>query len=71
MDTNLAQDNQGDDEEEYVLLNLDGVLGQVDIPPNAPYTLSGLDTLNPVLVIGDKVKLIPPRWFMKRQGLRR
>lgn len=58
MDTNLAQDNQGDDEEEYVLLNLDGVLGQVDIPPNAPYTLSGLDTLNPVLVIGDKVKLI-------------
>ncbi|XP_042519491.1 general transcription factor 3C polypeptide 6-like [Macadamia integrifolia] len=47
-----------EDEEEYVLLDLDSVACQVDIPPNAPYVLSGLDTLNPVLIIGDKLKLI-------------
>ncbi|KAK9269479.1 hypothetical protein L1049_001254 [Liquidambar formosana] len=50
--------NHGEDGEEYVLLDLDGVAGQVDIPPNAPYVLSGLDTLNPILIIGDKLKLI-------------
>ena len=27
-------------ESEYVLLDLDAVSGQIDIPPNAPYTLS-------------------------------
>ncbi|KAF5940880.1 hypothetical protein HYC85_022047 [Camellia sinensis] len=32
--------DQVEDEEEYVLLDLDGVSGQVDIPPNAPYVLS-------------------------------
>lgn len=26
--------------EEYVLLNLDEVVGKVNIPPNAPYVLS-------------------------------
>ncbi|KAF3442130.1 hypothetical protein FNV43_RR16046 [Rhamnella rubrinervis] len=46
------------DEEEYVLLDLDAVSGQLDIPPNAPYVLSGLDTLNPVLVIDNRLKLI-------------
>ncbi|KAL6998387.1 hypothetical protein U1Q18_008513 [Sarracenia purpurea var. burkii] len=51
-------DNHMEDEEEYLLLDLDGVSGQVDIPPNAPYVLSGLDTLNPVLVINNKLKLI-------------
>ncbi|KAK2992982.1 hypothetical protein RJ640_004494 [Escallonia rubra] len=47
-----------EEEEEYVLLDLDDVYGQVDIPPNAPYVLSGLDTLNPTLVIDNKLKLI-------------
>ncbi|KAI8560629.1 hypothetical protein RHMOL_Rhmol04G0273100 [Rhododendron molle] len=50
--------DQVEDEEKYVLLDLDGVSGQVHIPPNAPYVLSGLDTLNPILVIDNKVKLI-------------
>uniref|UniRef100_A0A2P2K1C1 Uncharacterized protein LOC105644262 isoform X1 n=1 Tax=Rhizophora mucronata TaxID=61149 RepID=A0A2P2K1C1_RHIMU len=45
-------------EEEYVLLDLDAVSGQFDVPPNAPYVLSGLDTLNPVLIIDNKLKLI-------------
>ncbi|KAH7842102.1 hypothetical protein Vadar_001499 [Vaccinium darrowii] len=54
----LSSHDQVEDEEEYVLLDLDGVSGQVHIPPNAPYVLSGLDTLNPILVIDNKVKLI-------------
>ncbi|XP_021745164.1 uncharacterized protein LOC110711106 [Chenopodium quinoa] len=45
-------------EDEYVLLDLDAVCGQVDIPPNEPYILSGLDTQNPVLAIGNDLKLI-------------
>ncbi|GMY31728.1 general transcription factor 3C polypeptide 6 isoform X1 [Fagus crenata] len=45
-------------EEEFILLDLDSVSGQIDIPPNAPYVLSGLDTLNPVLIIDGKLKLI-------------
>ncbi|GAV86921.1 TFIIIC_sub6 domain-containing protein [Cephalotus follicularis] len=52
----LHQDN--DDDEEYVLLDLDGVSEHLHIPPDAPYVLSGLDTLNPVLTIGDNLKLI-------------
>ena len=32
--------DQLEDEEEYVLLDFDGVSGQVSIPPNAPYVLS-------------------------------
>ncbi|GMY31727.1 general transcription factor 3C polypeptide 6 isoform X1 [Fagus crenata] len=47
-----------DMEEEFILLDLDSVSGQIDIPPNAPYVLSGLDTLNPVLIIDGKLKLI-------------
>ncbi|XP_074319381.1 uncharacterized protein LOC141656408 [Silene latifolia] len=46
------------EEEEYVLLDLDAVCCKVDIPPDEPYVLSGLDTLNPILTIGDKLKLI-------------
>ncbi|GMY31705.1 general transcription factor 3C polypeptide 6 isoform X1 [Fagus crenata] len=45
-------------EEEFVLRDLDSVSGQIGIPPNAPYVLSGLDTLNPVLIIDGKLKLI-------------
>uniref|UniRef100_A0A803NAB1 Transcription factor TFIIIC triple barrel domain-containing protein n=1 Tax=Chenopodium quinoa TaxID=63459 RepID=A0A803NAB1_CHEQI len=45
-------------EDEYVLLDLDAVCGQVDIPPNEPYILSGLDTQNPVLAIGNDLKLV-------------
>ncbi|KAI4322919.1 hypothetical protein L6164_022569 [Bauhinia variegata] len=47
-----------EDQEEYVLLNLDEVSEHVDIPPNAKYTLTDLDTLNPLLIIDDKLKLI-------------
>ncbi|XP_022753977.1 general transcription factor 3C polypeptide 6 isoform X2 [Durio zibethinus] len=50
------EEEQG--ESEYVLLDLDAVSGQIDIPPNAPYTLSGLDMMNPILIIDKKVKLI-------------
>ncbi|KAK9938167.1 hypothetical protein M0R45_014922 [Rubus argutus] len=45
-------------EEEYVLLDLDSVYTQLQIPPNAPYVLSGLDTMQPVLILDDKFKLI-------------
>ncbi|XP_038678887.1 general transcription factor 3C polypeptide 6-like isoform X2 [Tripterygium wilfordii] len=47
-----------EEEEEYVFLDLDAVAGLVDLPPNAPYVLSGLDTLNPILTIDDKWKLV-------------
>ncbi|XP_027168556.1 general transcription factor 3C polypeptide 6-like isoform X2 [Coffea eugenioides] len=46
------------EEEEYVLINLDAVTDLVHIPPNAPYVLSGLDTLNPTLIIDEKFRLI-------------
>ncbi|XP_062008660.1 uncharacterized protein LOC133725419 [Rosa rugosa] len=44
-------------EEEYVLLDLGSVSSQLQIPANAPYVLSGLDTMHPVLIINDKLKL--------------
>ncbi|WJX73356.1 hypothetical protein P8452_57149 [Trifolium repens] len=47
-----------EDEDEYILLDLDGVCGLIDIPPNANYVLTGLDTLNPVLIIDDRFKLV-------------
>ncbi|KAI3702874.1 hypothetical protein L6452_28627 [Arctium lappa] len=50
--------NMEGEEDEYVVLDLDSVSGQVHIPPNAPYVLSGLDTLNPILIIDGKIKLI-------------
>ncbi|XAR68361.1 hypothetical protein NMG60_11003460 [Bertholletia excelsa] len=55
--TSPSQD-LAEDEEEYVLLDLDSVFGQAIIPPNAPYVLSGLDTSNPILTIDNKLKLI-------------
>ncbi|OMO80313.1 Transcription factor TFIIIC, tau55-related protein [Corchorus capsularis] len=60
MEENKKANGQGEEQEEseFVLLDLDAVSGQIDIPPNAPYTLSGLDTINPILIIDDKVKLI-------------
>ncbi|KAG5235504.1 hypothetical protein OIU76_025533 [Salix suchowensis] len=56
----MHHDNQEDkaEEEDYVLLDLDAVFAQVDISPDAPYVLSGLDTSEPILIIDDKVKLI-------------
>ncbi|WOG81388.1 hypothetical protein DCAR_0100535 [Daucus carota subsp. sativus] len=45
-------------EEEFVLLDLNAVSEQVEIQPNAPYVLSGLDTLNPTLIINNKLKLV-------------
>ncbi|XP_028807523.1 general transcription factor 3C polypeptide 6-like isoform X2 [Neltuma alba] len=57
MDTNVSShDHQ--DQEEYVLLDLDSVSGSLDIPPNAKYVLTGLNTLNPLLIIDDKLKLV-------------
>ncbi|KAK3411707.1 hypothetical protein EUGRSUZ_I00444 [Eucalyptus grandis] len=58
MEANAAHDDDVEIEEEYVLLDLDSVPEQFDITPNAPYVLSGLDTLNPILVIDNKLKLI-------------
>ncbi|KAK9152722.1 hypothetical protein Sjap_000202 [Stephania japonica] len=54
----IAEENEVVKEEEYVLLDLDDVRAEVNVPPNAPYVLSGLDTLNPTLVIGNNLKLI-------------
>ncbi|GAB2284541.1 hypothetical protein Dimus_018995 [Dionaea muscipula] len=45
------------EEEEYVLLDLSDVAGVADITPGTPFVLSGLDTLNPILTIGDDLKL--------------
>ncbi|CAH8316721.1 unnamed protein product [Eruca vesicaria subsp. sativa] len=47
-----------EEEEEYVLMDLDDVSRHIDFPPDAPYTLSGLDTLNPILTIDGKIKLV-------------
>ncbi|XVE80167.1 hypothetical protein DITRI_Ditri14bG0118000 [Diplodiscus trichospermus] len=60
MEENKKVDGHEEDEgeSEYLLLDLDAVSGQIDIPPNAPYSLSGLDTMNPILIIDEKVKLI-------------
>ncbi|EOA34067.1 hypothetical protein CARUB_v10021566mg [Capsella rubella] len=44
-------------DEEYVMIDLDDISRHIDIPSNAPYTLSGLDTFNPVMVIDGKMKL--------------
>ncbi|OWM78492.1 hypothetical protein CDL15_Pgr016216 [Punica granatum] len=53
VDQPVEEEEEG--QEEYVLLDLGSVS---DIPPNAPYVLSGLDTLSPVLMIGDRLKLV-------------
>ncbi|KAL6538352.1 hypothetical protein OROGR_012340 [Orobanche gracilis] len=46
------------EEEEYVLLDFNNIFDHIHIPPNAPYVLSRLDTLNPILLIDNKIKLI-------------
>ncbi|XP_010905545.1 uncharacterized protein [Elaeis guineensis] len=58
MEGNLEENREVEGEEEYLLLDLDEVCVHGDIPANAPYVLSGLDTLNPILVIGDRLKLV-------------
>ncbi|KAL6544374.1 hypothetical protein OROMI_023236 [Orobanche minor] len=57
------------EEEVYVLLDFNNIFDHIHIPPNAPYVLSfqipnpygeihmGLDTLNPILLIDNKIKL--------------
>eukprot|EP00262_Sarcandra_glabra_P007091 TRINITY_DN19663_c0_g1_i2.p1 TRINITY_DN19663_c0_g1~~TRINITY_DN19663_c0_g1_i2.p1 ORF type:complete len:120 (+),score=21.86 TRINITY_DN19663_c0_g1_i2:99-458(+) len=40
MEACIRQNEHVEDEEEYVLLDLDGVCGQTDIPPDTPYVLS-------------------------------
>ncbi|XP_073025432.1 uncharacterized protein [Primulina eburnea] len=55
----MGQDREEiEEEEEYVLLDLDSVSADIDIPQDASYVLSGLDTLNPILIIDNKIKLI-------------
>ncbi|GLJ05924.1 hypothetical protein SUGI_0028320 [Cryptomeria japonica] len=46
-----------EEEEEYVLMDFGPDFSPVNFPPNTPYTLSGLDTLNPIVTIGDGLKL--------------
>ncbi|XP_020085261.1 general transcription factor 3C polypeptide 6-like [Ananas comosus] len=54
----MEKSSEHANEEEFLLLDLDDICVYSDIPANAPYTLSGLDTANPTLVIGDRLKLI-------------
>ncbi|CAN8270188.1 unnamed protein product [Cochlearia groenlandica] len=54
----LKQSKEEEEEDEYVLIDLDDVARHIDIPSQAPYTLSGLDTLNPILTIDGKIKLV-------------
>ncbi|XP_068645443.1 uncharacterized protein [Aristolochia californica] len=60
MDPGSRQNNDVEEkeEEEFVLLDLDDVCSQIDVPANCPYVLSDLNTSNPILVIGNKLKLI-------------
>ncbi|XP_075512260.1 uncharacterized protein LOC142547727 [Primulina tabacum] len=44
--------------EKYLLLDLDSISADIDISQEAPYVLYGLDTLNPILIIDNKIKLI-------------
>ncbi|EPS71731.1 hypothetical protein M569_03032, partial [Genlisea aurea] len=49
---------ESEEESEYVLIDLDEIADFDLIPDNAPFVLSGLDTINPVLLIDNKIKLI-------------
>lgn len=40
MDSNPTKANQVEDEEEYILLDLDDVCVDADIPANTPFVLS-------------------------------
>ncbi|CAK7327595.1 unnamed protein product [Dovyalis caffra] len=57
MHHDVQEEDEAVEEEDYVLLDLDAVFAQVDITPDTPYVLSGLDTPEPILIIDDKVKL--------------
>ncbi|XP_017424007.1 uncharacterized protein LOC108333162 isoform X2 [Vigna angularis] len=57
MEANSAS-YEHEDQDEYVLLDLDSVSDLINLPANAKYVLTGLDTLNPELIIDDKFKLI-------------
>ncbi|OAE29566.1 hypothetical protein AXG93_702s1190 [Marchantia polymorpha subsp. ruderalis] len=46
-----------EEEDEYVILDLEEVFHGAALPANCAYTLSGLDTMNPVLTLGDDLKL--------------
>ncbi|CAN1304893.1 hypothetical protein LINPERPRIM_LOCUS26354 [Linum perenne] len=58
MEAELAEHGDTKCEEEYVLLDLDAVMEHVNIRADMPYVLTGLDTLNPMLIIDGKWKLI-------------
>ncbi|KAM0950164.1 hypothetical protein DsansV1_C04g0038531 [Dioscorea sansibarensis] len=58
MEVTLRQNDQADVEEGYLLHDLDGVCVHGDIPANASYVLSRLDTQNPVLTIANHLKLV-------------
>ncbi|CAM0944413.1 unnamed protein product [Alopecurus aequalis] len=53
----VGEEEEEEEEEEYVFLELDDCLYS-GIQPNAPYILSGLDTLTPTLIVGDGLKMI-------------
>ncbi|EFJ07348.1 hypothetical protein SELMODRAFT_448503 [Selaginella moellendorffii] len=57
-------------EEEYILLDLEEVFHGGAIPTNCPYTLSGLDTLNPILTLGNGLKLVRLSFFSRRTYLK-
>lgn len=58
MSETLEKDKEiSEEDEEYVLLELDDCLYS-DIPPGAPFVLSGLDTLRPTLIVGNSLKMI-------------
>ncbi|CAA7406975.1 unnamed protein product [Spirodela intermedia] len=52
------EEEEEEEEEEFLFLDLDDVYEHAHIPENVPYVLSGLDTLNPLLIIDDNLKLI-------------
>ncbi|KAG8082763.1 hypothetical protein GUJ93_ZPchr0014g47022 [Zizania palustris] len=53
----FAKEEREEEEEEYVLLELDDC-PYSDVQPNTSYVLSGLDTLTPMLKLGDGLKMI-------------
>ncbi|TKW05597.1 hypothetical protein SEVIR_7G186800v4 [Setaria viridis] len=57
-DKKIGEEEEEEEEEvEYVLLELGDCLYS-DISPDAPFVLSGLDTMTPTLVVGDDLKMI-------------
>ncbi|CAA7016020.1 unnamed protein product [Microthlaspi erraticum] len=46
------------EDDEYVFIDLGDLGRHIEIPSEAPYTLSGLDTLNPTIIIDGKIKLV-------------